>query len=149
MSTHSATSTVTAELATEFVNTLLQAWATGDRNRLFEFIAEEVEYWDDGMPAPVYSKSEAREFFDLATAAISDFQADLLDGPAIAAEKGLVMMHFKYGGKLSGDFGELKANGSSFSVDGASLYEFRDGKVVRWRAMYNVAEMLRQLGLTG
>jgi predicted ester cyclase len=50
-------------------------------------------------------------------------------------------------GPLAGPTGELPPTGRRFELRSAELYELRGGKVARVRAYYDVATLLRQLGL--
>jgi predicted ester cyclase len=138
-------SVLSRELVDSFLKTIMDSWAGADSAPLFAFLDEDLEYFDDGMPAPVRGKAAALEFFDQVSHALSEFEAVLLEGPMLHPTKPIMMIHWRYGGHHTGDWGDLKATGNRFRLDGASLYEFRDNKVVRWRCIWNVAEMVRQL----
>lgn len=65
---------------------------------------------------------------------------------AVIAEGDKVSILYTARGHMTGPFASLPATGKPVDLTGSTIYRFRDGKVVEEWTVYNMLEILRQMG---
>ena len=132
----------------QFISDYLDAWNSHDPERLLALMAPDIVYDDSGWPQTMRSHADVREFATHSWRAFPDLRFELLEGPyVLGTEK--AAFWWRGTGTLTGplDPPGFAPNGRSFDIDGADFHEFRDGKIVRLRIVFDLAGASQQLGL--
>lgn len=128
----------------QLVERFAKAWSSGDLEAILACVSADVVY--DAVGAGIISHGR-EQFAGFATAvltAVPEIQW-LIDRTYAAGN--VVSCEWRLTGTQTGDFPGIPATGNSFEVRGASIIECADGKVVASRDYWNVADLLRQVGL--
>lgn len=119
------------------------AFADKDIDRAMTFFADDAIYADKAVEHVARGKDEIRAFWKLYFDAASEgFEAERTacvvddDGYAFA---------WTVKGRIDGAFGALQGTGQLIEIQGASLGEISDGKIVRNTDYWNLASVLRQV----
>ncbi len=126
----------------------LAAWNNHDATRAASFFTDDVEYFDANVGESQHGKDNARvHVVEAFLKAVPDavWQRDPSE-PIIGADG--VAFSWTFGGTNTGDWSDgTKATGKKFSVRGASLIRFRNGKIAYQGDYYDAYRFLKQLGL--
>jgi steroid delta-isomerase-like uncharacterized protein len=118
----------------------LAAWSSHDPERVVSFYTDDVVYEDVPLGLTKSGKEELRQF------AISTFRLS----PDITFEVNSTRVSNGHGVAevtMHGTDKEFLKTGKTFSVRGVSVFEIRGGKISRDRDYYDVATIMRQVGL--
>ncbi len=126
----------------------LEAWSSGDPERVLEFITddvflEDVPNVDNGWATPSNGKEEVREALVAMYAAMPDMAFE--QGSVWPLENGVVA-EWTMRGTHTGDWPGLPATGRSIEVRGISVLEIEDGRIAWHRDYYDMFLFLSQLG---
>jgi steroid delta-isomerase-like uncharacterized protein len=127
------------------MNDYSAAWNSHDMERILSFFMDDVVYEDVAIGKVNRSKKELKDFISSLFVDFPDFKIEMKSG-------------FNTGDwsagewVMSGTFAHssipgLPATGKSFSVRGASITEFRKGKISRNSDYWNMTSFLQQVGL--
>lgn len=149
MATISSLQPVTPVFAQEFAGRYVAAWNSHQPERLLSHMTEDVLYEDPGWPTPMRGRAAVRQFLLATWRAVPDLQIELTEGPLVDPRKPLAATHWRASATHTGMWSPpgLEPTGRSVSLDGADLLEFRDDKICRARVVYDVADLMRQLGV--
>jgi predicted ester cyclase len=86
-----------------------------------------------------------RGYMEATFAAVPDWHYELRK---ISAEGDLVWTYGAYAGTPQAQWGRVPPTGKSFSMDGADIWQIKDGRIVEHWDVLDTNGMLRQLGLT-
>jgi steroid delta-isomerase-like uncharacterized protein len=132
---------VNANLPTQ----LLKAWNDHDLPRIASFYAPDFVGLDVNRPAPYYGPEGAR---GAAQAVFAIFPDLLVEGDCLVTEgDGRMAALWTARGTHSGGPMSIPATGRKVSLRGASFFEITDGRIVRAQHLWDLAGLLRSLGL--
>ncbi len=122
----------------------LAAWNSHDVEKILTFFTDDAVY--DCMPMGKVSrgKKELKDFFSSTFANFPDFKLEAKSGFSAGdwgASEWVMSGTFAHS-----DIPEMPATGKKFSVRGASITEFRGGKISRHTNYWNLASFLQQVG---
>jgi len=122
------------------------AWSSGDPGRLLSLFSDDVYYEDVTIGAVSKGKAALREF---ATGIFGSF-ADLKFEPKsrfVSADGRWGSIEWVFRGRQTKDFPGIPATNRPFEVRGATVVEFRDGKIARNSDYWDLMTYLKQVGL--
>jgi len=122
------------------------AWSSGDPGKLLPLFSEDVYYEDVTFAAVSKGKAALREF---ATGIFGSF-ADLKFEPKsrfVSADGRWGSIEWVFRGRQTKDFPGIPATNRPFEVRGATVVEFRDGKIARNSDYWDLMTYLKQVGL--
>jgi steroid delta-isomerase-like uncharacterized protein len=131
--------------AEKAMNDYVAAWNSHDAERILSFCTDDVVFEQVAMGKVNKGKQEAKDFISSTFTSFPDFKIELKSG-FNAGDWGAAEW------VMSGTFAQssipgMPATGKKFSVRGASIIEFRQGKISREAMYWNLASFLQQVGL--
>ena len=121
----------------------IAAWNSHDPSRVAAIAADDIVIEGDALAAPIRDREAFRQFAQIYMDAFSDlrfeFREPLVIGDTVVTEWHSIGTH---DGPLMG----IAPTGRTGSVNGCTVDEYRDGKVVRQRVYWDSATLFRQLG---
>ena len=120
------------------------AWKSHDVEKLAAFFTDDCVYEDVAFGRVNHGKEELKVYLNDTFAAFPDFKTEPKSF-SIAGDLGGI--EWVMSGTHKGDIPGLPATGKSFSVRGASIIEVHEGKIKRQSDYYDMASLLRQLGV--
>ncbi len=140
---------VDVEAEKQSVEKIIQAWI--DMFMIKDLSMIDDVYLDDGIledvpDAAVYQgKEKIRKFFGELFVYSPDTK---VEAKATFLGKHWAIVEWIWSGTQTGDIeGVIEATGNKFSIRGASIFEFQDGKIKRQSDYYNAGRFLYQLGV--
>jgi steroid delta-isomerase-like uncharacterized protein len=132
-----------------FAREYLEAWSSGEVERVLEFYTEDIVYEDvptvDNGWGPVESgKDEMREALVEGYTAMPDMAFEF--GSVRSVKDGMVV-EWTMTGTHTGDWPGLPATGRSIEVRGISVIRLEEGRIVGNRDYYDMFLFLSQLGV--
>jgi steroid delta-isomerase-like uncharacterized protein len=138
------TMSITADDQMRAIKAWATHWTAHDMDRLLPLFTEDLVYEDVTMGAVSRSAAELRVFGEGFFSALPDVTFELTsacaDGIRGAAE--WIMR-----GTHKGDFPGVPATGRRVEVRGASAFDFRGDKISRCSDYWDMATLLKQLGV--
>ena len=135
---------ITADDQRTAIENWAKHWTTHDMDRLLPLFTEDLVYDDVTMGAVSHGSGELRAFGTMFFSGFPDVTFELTsacaDGVRGAAE--WVMR-----GTHKGDLPGMPATNKRVEVRGASAFDFRGGKIRRCADYWDMATLLKQLGL--
>jgi len=126
----------------------MTAWDAHDTATFTSLFADDFEYVDDGLPTPMRSVDEIRDYMEAWYRAFPDMRARelnrVVDEDSVAAE---VEFTGTNSGPLSMGGMEIPATGRSVKAKGTYFAKARDGRITEFHAHPDLAGMMMQLGL--
>ena len=126
----------------------MKAWDAHDTDTFTSLFADDFEYVDDSLPAPMKSTEEIRQYMDAWYRAFPDMRATELNRvvgeDSVAAE---IEFTGTNTGPLSMGGMEIPATGKSVKGRGTYFAKARDGLITPLHGHQYVAGMMMQLGL--
>jgi len=140
---------VEASLAQQLDDKFVAAWNSHEVEQLLSLMTDDVVYDDASWPTQMHGHAEVRAFLESTWRAVPDlaFTHDeivLLDPSRTKTAR---YWHGTATQTGSWDPPGLKPSGRGFSFHGATFLESRDDKLCRIRVIYDVASIMRQLGV--
>jgi steroid delta-isomerase-like uncharacterized protein len=132
-----------------FAERYLEAWNSRDPSAVGAFVTDDVVWQDPALPEPIHGRAGVEEFVAITRTAFPDYEFSE-PAPYAIAEDGLTayvpwLMRGTNAGPI--DPPGFAPTGRAIEVYGIDRWEFRDGLICRYRAIYDFTEMARQLGL--
>ena len=122
------------------VEQAMAAWNAHDADRIAAAYSEDIVYEDVAFGAVNRGRTEMHKFAVDILAAVPDMKLEIV---SLAVHDGHGTVEWVW----SGTDKALFKTGKHFSVRGASVFEIRGGKIVSNKDYYDVATVMRQLGL--
>jgi steroid delta-isomerase-like uncharacterized protein len=127
------------------MNDYVAAWNAHDAGRILSFCTDDVVFEEVPMGKVWRGNKEAKDFISSSFVDFPDFKIELKSG-FHAGDRGAGEW------VMSGTFAHsstpgMTATGKRFSVRGASIIEFRKGKISREAMYWDLAAFLQQVGL--
>ena len=123
---------------------LVAAWNSFDPGRVVDMLTEDHVYEDVTFAVVCRGAAETRGFFEGCYSAIPDIHFTLTSA---AADSDRAALEWTMTGTHKGDLPGLPATGKPFSVRGATVYEIAADKISVVRDYWDLATLLRQVGL--
>jgi len=125
------------------------AWNSRDAEQLLSLMAYDVMYDDAGWPAYMHGHTDVRAFLESTWRAVPDLSFAHDDTVLVDPSGTKTARYWTGAGTHTGvwDPPGLNATGRPFQFSGASFLEIHDGKLRRIRVVYDVADVMRQLGV--
>lgn len=121
-----------------------KAFATQDRAWLEKNVAKNYIRRDTTLPFEVKGPEGVLQLGDLLLGAFSEIELDVQD---TVAEGDKVLVHLRFRGLHSGDFGDYPASNKRFDVQVLDLFRMEDGQIAeQWPAIDNLG-LQQQIGL--
>jgi steroid delta-isomerase-like uncharacterized protein len=114
-----------------------------------ELITEDIVWADPALPEPARGVPAVQEFMRVSFRSFPDLRFAEPDPPHLTVTGDLIAWAWTMQGTMRGAVEPpgFAATGRTMHVDGVDLWTLRDGRIARYRAFYDVADMARQLGL--
>src|SRR5215211_198312 len=124
------------------------AWDSHQPERVLDLMTDDIVYNDSGWPTPMRGHADVREFLEFTWRALPDAQFRAIDGPYLHPAEPKASFYWRGTATNTGrtDPPGLEATGKSVEFYGADFHEYRDGKVARLTIVFDMAEVMRQLG---
>jgi len=133
----------------QFRSRYIAAWNGCDTDLLAELITEDIVWRDPALPEPAEGVAAVQDFMRRSFATMPDLRFSDSDPPHLSVEGDQIAWGWTMHGTMSGpiDPPGFAASGARVQIDGVDLWRMRDGRIARYRAFYDLAELLRQLGI--
>jgi steroid delta-isomerase-like uncharacterized protein len=132
-----------------FIGQWAAAWNSHDPEQLLPLMTDDIVYDDSAWPTTMRGHADVREFLDHTWRAIPDLRFEAREGPYVVAGEPKAAFWWDGYGTHTGplDPPGLAPTGKRMEFDGADFHEYRDGKVARLRIVFDMAGVMRQLGV--
>jgi steroid delta-isomerase-like uncharacterized protein len=121
------------------------AWALKDVEKILSFYTDDCLYEDLAVGRANHGKEEVRAFIKDIFISFPDFKIEV---QSFFASSDHVCIESLLSGTHTGNIpGFPPATGKSFSVRGAHICQLREGKACRVSDYYDMASVMRQLGM--
>jgi steroid delta-isomerase-like uncharacterized protein len=134
---------MTDDEARKMIDAYWDAFAAKDIPSAMTFFSDDAVYEDKAIEHVATGKAEIealwRLYFD---AASQGFEAEQTS--CIVTSEGYGWA-WTVKGRIDGAFGALQGTGQEISIQGASIGDIRDGKIVRNKDYWNLASVMRQV----
>jgi steroid delta-isomerase-like uncharacterized protein len=133
----------------DFIGQWAAAWNSHEHERLLALMTDDIVYDDSAWPTTMRGHADVREFLDHTWRGIPDLRFEAREGPYVAAGEPKAAFWWDGYGTHTGriDPPGLAPTGKRMQFDGADFHEYRDGKVARLRIVFDMADVMRQLGV--
>jgi steroid delta-isomerase-like uncharacterized protein len=133
----------------EFGERYTAAWNSGDAAAVAACAHEDVVWIDPALAEPAIGRDAVADFVRTSVAAFPDLSFSEPGAPAIAEDLRAAYIPWQMAGTNTGaiDPPGFAATGKAISVKGFDVWQFRDGLIWRYEAIYDFAQVARQLGL--
>jgi steroid delta-isomerase-like uncharacterized protein len=143
-----ATETVDAAFIRSFTERWVAAWNAHDADALLSFCTDDILWEDPAAPEPSRGHAEVREFLQTIWTIFPDLAFTLAEPALVAVEGPRAAQVWRLSGTFLGpDPTGFAPTGKHVDQLGMDHYEFRDGVLCHYQALYDVSESLRQMGL--
>jgi steroid delta-isomerase-like uncharacterized protein len=114
-----------------------------------QLLTEDIVWSDPALPAPVYGVTAVQEFMRASFRTFSDLHFSEPDPPHFTVTDQHVAWAWRMEGTMTGpaDPPGFAPTGKRMRVDGVDLWTMRDGRIARYRAVYDMTDLARQLGI--
>ncbi len=128
----------------------LKAWDQHDPEAFANLFADKFTWVDDGVPEPIRTKDELREYMKSWFTAFPDMRVKavnrVFNDDAVGAE---IEITGTNKGPLHMAGQSIPATGKKINAHGTYFVKVKNGKVVEFHSHPNLAEMMGQLGVAG
>jgi steroid delta-isomerase-like uncharacterized protein len=133
----------------DFSQRWLDAWNSQDADKVLACMADDIVYDDDAWPTTMRGHADVRAFLETTWRAFPDLRFEGVDGPYIDPDAPRVAAYWRGFATHTGplDPPGLAPTGKRIEIEGGEFDEFRDGKLVRLRMVFDMADAMRQLGV--
>jgi len=131
--------------AAKAMNDYVAAWNAHDGNKILSFCTDDVVFEEVPMGKVFRGNKEAKDFISNTFTDFPDFKIELKSGFSAGdwgAGEWVMSATFAHSSTPG-----MTATGKRFSVRGASIIEFRQGKICRESMYWDLASFLQQVGL--
>jgi steroid delta-isomerase-like uncharacterized protein len=149
MEQSTAVATIDPAFLEDFGQRWLEAWNSQDAEKVLACMAEDIVYDDDAWPTTMRGHAEVREFLEYMWRAFPDMRFEVVDGPYIDPEAPKVAWYWRGFATHTGPLEPpgLAPTGKRLEFEGGEFDEYRNGKLVRLRMVFDMADPMRQLGV--
>ena len=131
-----------------FAERWLGAWNSHDPERLLALMTDDIVYDDSAWPVTMRGHDDVRVFLRFAWRAFPDLRFETVERPYRLGEDKAAFW-WRGRGTMNGPLEPpgFAPTGRSWEVDGVDFHEYREGRIVRLRIIFDVADVSRQVGL--
>jgi steroid delta-isomerase-like uncharacterized protein len=132
-----------------FAGRYIAAWNAGDTEALAELVTDDVVWADPALPQPFRGVAEVQEFMRTSVRAFPDLRFSEPDPAHLLASGSVAVWAWVMEGTMRGqvDPPGFAPTGRRMRVEGVDVWQLREGRIERYRAYYDMADLARQLGL--
>jgi steroid delta-isomerase-like uncharacterized protein len=132
-----------------FAEPYLAAWNARDPEAVAARVAEDVVWVDPALPEAARGREAVAAFVASSRRAFPDLTFEEPGEPAISDDRLVAYAPWRMTGTNTGpiDPPGLAPTGRRIDIAGIDVWQFRGGLIWRYRAVYDFAEISRQLGL--
>lgn len=127
-----------------FLTELMAAWNAHDRQRLLDLYHPDFDGVDLSEGKAAGGLSDAARMIDYIFTAFPDLEMTLLEH---GTENDQVFLFWQATGHQRGRLMNIPPTGKRVTMQGSTFFRIRDGKIIRSRRIWDVAAVLRQIGL--
>jgi steroid delta-isomerase-like uncharacterized protein len=140
---------VDREFVEDFMPRWLEAWNSHDADRVLALMAEDIAYDDASWPVTMRGHAEVRPFLDFFWRAFPDVTFEPVGRPLVSTDETTASTYWLCRGTFGGpmDPPGFAPTGRRMELEGADFHNYRDGKVVRLRIVFDNSAVARQLGM--
>jgi steroid delta-isomerase-like uncharacterized protein len=134
--------------AREFSERYTEAWNSHDAEAIEELVTPDVVWLDPALPEPARGVEEVKDFMRRSWVAFPDLR--FTPGPMwLSPHEDSVSWAWRMEGTHRGDIEPpgFAATGRRIDVDGIDVWDFSEGRIERYRAYYDMAQLAQQLGV--
>ena len=131
-----------------FIRRWEDAWDSHEPDRVLALMTDDIVYEDSARPTPMRGHGDVREFLEYVWRGMPDVRFEFTDGPFLHPSEPKAAFYWRGTGTQTGrvDPPGLDPTGKSVDFVGADFHEYRDGKVAHLRILFDMADVMRQLG---
>jgi steroid delta-isomerase-like uncharacterized protein len=133
-----------AESIRQIAHDLIAAWNAHDARKVSSFFAEDYVGDDVGIAAPLRGPREVRRYVAYNCLGFPDIHFELHDA---ICQGNRIALVWTVTGTHRGRVMNIPPTGATVEAKGISVLTFKDGKIVRSLRVWDVAGMLRSIGL--
>lgn len=131
-----------------FTERWVAAWNAHDADGLLALCTDDIVWEDPAAPEVSRGHAEVREFLQTIWTIFPDLSFAIPEPPLVAVDGPRAAQVWRLSGTFLGqDPTGFTPTGKHVDQLGIDHYEFRDGLLCDYRALYDVSESLRQMGL--
>lgn len=132
----------------EFAERWLDAWNSQDADKVLALMADDIVYDDSAWPNTMRGHADVRAFLEHTWRAFPDLRFEPIAGPFLDPREPRAAFYWRGYATHSGpiDPPGFAATGKRMEIEGGDFHEYRDGKLVRLRIVFDMARAMRQLG---
>jgi steroid delta-isomerase-like uncharacterized protein len=132
----------------DFAQRWLEAWNSQDAEKVLGLMADDIVYDDSAWPDTMRGHGDVRVFLEHIWRAFPDLRFEPTDGPFLDPREPKAAFYWRGYATHRGpvDPPGLAATGKQIEFEGGDFHEYRDGKLVRLRIVFDMARVMRQLG---
>jgi len=125
------------------------AWDSHEPDRVLELMTDDVVYDDSSWSKTMRGHADVREFLEYVWRGMPDVRFRTIEGPFLHPSEPKASFYWVGTGTHTGptDPPGLSPTGKSVEFNGADFHEYRDGKVARLTIVFDMSELMRQLGV--
>lgn len=133
----------------EFGDRYLAGWNAHDPEAVAACATADVVWVDPALPDPARGRAELAEFVRSGCTAFPDMRFSEAGEPALTEDRLFAYVPWRMTGTNTGpiDPPGFAATGKTVDVPGFDVWQFRDGLIWRYEAIYDFSLIGRQLGL--
>ncbi|HEX2085177.1 MAG TPA: nuclear transport factor 2 family protein [Solirubrobacteraceae bacterium] len=142
--------TVESPALTGFMERYLAAWNGRESSAMDALVTDDIVWFDPALPHPARGQAEVRAFMEQSWRSFPDLRFSEPDPPFIVQDGDRVAWAWRMRGTFSGaplDPPGFAPTHRTIDVLGIDQWELRDGRIARYRAYYDMADLARQLGI--
>jgi steroid delta-isomerase-like uncharacterized protein len=128
----------------QFVDHFIAAWNAHDVRRITSYYAPNYEEVDVGQAGPQYGPDAVRRYLLYYFRAFPDLEVTVDE---VVVEDSRLVLFWTWRGTHKGRFMNIPATGKAVTVRGSSLIALEDGKIRRAVRIWDMAGLLRGIGL--
>jgi len=112
-------------------------------------VVELYVHWADPLlPQPLVGAQAVLDFTLTNFHTFPDLVCEIPEPPYLSEDGKRAVFYWRLSGTMKGALPNgVPATGKFVSVEGMDRWEFRDGRICRYRAFYDVMDLLKQCGL--
>lgn len=127
-----------------FLTELMAAWNAHDRQRLLDLYHPDFDGLDLSEGKMAGGLADAGRMVDYILTAFPDLEMTVLES---GAEGDQVFLFWQATGHQRGRLMNIPPTGKQVTFQGSTFFRLHDGKIIRSRRIWDVAGVLRQIGL--
>jgi steroid delta-isomerase-like uncharacterized protein len=147
--TQAVSNGVEPEWAEEFAQRWAGAWNSHDPEQLLALMTDDILYEDSASPETMRGHDDVRAFVDMSWRAFPDMRFEPVGRPLVSPVEPRAAFWWRGTATHTGPIEPpgLAPTGKSIEFEGADFHEYRDGKVCRLQIVFDMADVMVQLGV--